>query len=58
MIIIDNGQQFSGAQFCKFCQEYSITQGFTSVEHPRANGKAKVTNKTLLQYLKALLDQA
>lgn len=57
-IITDNSCQFSSAQFCKFCEEFGISQWFTSVEHLQANSKAKVTNRTLLQGLKAQLDQA
>jgi len=58
VIITDNGRQFSGAKLRKFCEDHMIQQRFTSVAHPQANGEAEVTNRTLLQGIKARLERA
>ena len=52
-LITDNGRQFVGAKFAEFCEDLNIFHNFTSVAHPQANGEAKVTNRTLLQGIKA-----
>ena len=46
------------SRFAKFYQSLDISYYFTSVGHPRANGEAEVTNRTLLQELKTRLDRA
>ena len=58
MLITDNGHQFTGAQFKKFCEEHGILYYLTSVIHPQANGEAEVTNHTILRGLKIRLDKA
>lgn len=48
IIISDNGKQFADNPFKSWCAELHITQKFTSVYHPQANGQTEVTNRTLL----------
>ena len=58
IIISDNGKQFSNNPFKEWCEELKIKQNFTSVAHPQANGQTEVTNRTILQGLKARLGKA
>lgn len=46
-IISDNGKQFAENLFKSWCEGLRITQRFTSVYHPQANGQTEVTNRTL-----------
>ena len=57
-IITDNGCQFDNLKFIKFCNGLCISHKLTLIAHPQSNCKAKVMNRTLLQELKAWLDQA
>ena len=57
-LITDNGRQFDNKRFEEFCSEFQINHRFTSVAHPQSNGEAEVTNRTILQGLKARLTQA
>ncbi|KAL0298791.1 UNVERIFIED_CONTAM: hypothetical protein Sradi_6538900 [Sesamum radiatum] len=56
--ITDNGTQFQGKEFKRWCLELKIKQYFTSVGTPQSNGQTEVTNRTILQHLKTRLDQA
>ena len=58
VIISDNGRQFSGIKLAEYCQGLGITQCFTSVGHPQANGEAEVANRILLHGIKTRLDRA
>ncbi|GJY15778.1 reverse transcriptase domain-containing protein [Tanacetum coccineum] len=58
IIVSDNGKQFSNNPFREWCEELKIKQNFTSVAHPQANGQIEVTNRTILQGLKARLGKA
>ncbi len=58
ILISDNGRQFDNARFREFCSEFGIDHRFTSVAHPQTNGETEVTNRTILQGLKARLDQS
>ncbi|KAL2251820.1 UNVERIFIED_CONTAM: Gag-Pol polyprotein [Sesamum indicum] len=55
VLISDNGTQFQGRQITSWLQELKIQQNFTAVGHPQANGQTEVTNRTILQHLKARL---
>ena len=57
-IISDNGKQFTGFKLIEYCQDLGITQCFTSVGHPQANGEAEVANRILLQGIKTHQDRA
>ncbi|XP_073021105.1 uncharacterized protein [Primulina eburnea] len=54
-LISDNGRQFQGKKITSWCQEMKIIQSFTLVAYPQANGKTKVTNRIIVQALKARL---
>lgn len=57
-IITDNDQQFNNQAFRDFCIELHIRHRFTSVDHPKSNGEAKVTNWIILQGLPTKLDES
>ncbi|XP_075492570.1 uncharacterized protein LOC142530631 [Primulina tabacum] len=54
-IISDNGRQFQCKGITSWCQEMKITQSFTSVAYPQANGQTEVVNRVIVQALKARL---
>ncbi|XP_073035281.1 uncharacterized protein [Primulina eburnea] len=54
-LISDNGRQFQGKGITSWCQEMKITQSFTSVAYPQANGQTEVVNRIIVQALKARL---
>ncbi|KAK4394711.1 hypothetical protein Sango_1625400 [Sesamum angolense] len=56
--IIDNGTQFQGKEFKRWCLELKIKQYFTFVGTPKSNGQTEVTSITILQHLKIHLDKA
>ncbi|KAL2253104.1 UNVERIFIED_CONTAM: hypothetical protein Sindi_0105100 [Sesamum indicum] len=51
-------KEFQEKKIVAWCKELKIQQNFTAVGNPQANGQAKVTNRTLLQYLKTRLEGA
>lgn len=51
-LISDNERQFQGKKITSWCQEMKITQSFTSVAYPQANGQTEVVNHILVQALK------
>ncbi|KAL2251354.1 UNVERIFIED_CONTAM: Retrovirus-related Pol polyprotein from transposon opus [Sesamum indicum] len=55
VLISDNGTQFQGRKIAAWLQELKIQQNFTAVGHPQSNGQTEVTNRTILQHLKARL---
>ncbi|KAL2230407.1 UNVERIFIED_CONTAM: Gag-Pol polyprotein [Sesamum indicum] len=55
VLISDNGTQFQGRKITAWLQELKIQQNFTTVGHPQSNGQTEVTNRTILQHLKARL---
>ncbi|XP_071906225.1 uncharacterized protein [Coffea arabica] len=58
VIISDNSRQFADHPFKRWCENLGITQHFTSVGHPQANGQTENFNRTLLHGLKTRLHQA
>ena len=57
-IISDNERQFDSQSFKEFYSELGIKNQFSSPGHPQANGQTEVTNWTLLENIKARLDEA
>ncbi|XP_065002236.1 uncharacterized protein LOC135635220 [Musa acuminata AAA Group] len=57
-IITDNGPQFAGRRFRKFCASHGIQLRFSSVAHPPMNGLVEVTNRSILDGLKRRVSAA
>ncbi|KAL2237266.1 UNVERIFIED_CONTAM: Gag-Pol polyprotein [Sesamum indicum] len=55
VLVSDNGTQFQAKRIAAWLKELKIQQNFTSVGHPQANGQTEVTNRTILQHLKAII---
>ncbi|XP_073295894.1 uncharacterized protein [Primulina huaijiensis] len=51
----NNGRQFQGKKITSWCRKMKITQSFTSVAYPQANGQTEVINRIIVQALKARL---
>ncbi|XP_027077127.2 uncharacterized protein [Coffea arabica] len=58
VLMSDNGRQFADNPFKSWCAELGISQHFTSVGHPQANGQVENANRTILQGLKTRLELA
>jgi transposase InsO family protein len=50
-IITDNGTQFTGKKFLKFCDD-NICVDWAAIAHPRTNGQVEMDNGMILQGLK------
>ena len=48
-IIMDNGTQFTGKKFLRFCDEYHIWVDWAAIVHPRTNEQVEHTNGMVLQ---------
>jgi hypothetical protein len=53
--ITDNGPQFANDPFKQWCIDHHVQQKLTSVYHPQANGQVEVTNRTIINGIKARL---
>nr|CAB3471350.1 unnamed protein product [Digitaria exilis] len=51
-IITDNGTQFTGKKFLKFCDDFHIRVDWSVVAHPQTNGQVERANGMILQGLK------
>ena len=58
VIVMDNGPQFDSAIFCTFCSELNIKNLYSTPHYPQSKGQMDVTNKTLLNALKKMLERA
>ncbi|XP_027150204.1 uncharacterized protein LOC113750429 [Coffea eugenioides] len=58
VLISDSRRQFAENPFRSWCVELGISQHFTSVGHPQANGQVENVNRTILQGLKTRLELA
>ena len=56
LVIMDNGGEFSSAEFKEFCHKANIKQGFTIPYHPRGNSVLERAHRTLKTIL-AILSQ-
>jgi len=51
-IITNNGTQFTGKKFLKFCDDYHIRVDWSAVAHPQTNDQVDRANGRILQGLK------
>ena len=51
-IITDNGTNFTGKEFLRFCDDNHIRVDWAAVAHPRTNGQVERANGMVLQGLK------
>ncbi|KAL0430801.1 UNVERIFIED_CONTAM: Pol polyprotein [Sesamum radiatum] len=58
VLISDNGTQFQGKAIMAWCKELKIQQDFIAVGNPQVNDQTKVTNCTILQHLKMIMERA
>ena len=58
ILISDNGLQFVENPFRYWCTAKGISQRFTSVAHPQANGQTEVSNRTIVNGIKKRLGKA
>ena len=58
VLVSDNGKQFVNDSFRDFCSQLGIRNHYSSPAHPQANGKVKVTNRSLLKIIKTRLEGA
>jgi transposase InsO family protein len=54
-IVSDNGKQFEDNPFKTWCEQLKITQIFTSVAHPQANGQVERVNISIVEGIKIRL---
>ncbi|XP_076915495.1 uncharacterized protein LOC143574865 [Bidens hawaiensis] len=54
-LVSDNGTQFADSGLQEWLRELQVTQVFTSVAHPQANGQVERTNRTIKEGIKARL---
>ena len=50
-IITDNGTQFTGKKFLRFCDDFHIRVDWSTVAHPQTNGQVECANGMILQGL-------
>ncbi|XP_028120009.1 uncharacterized protein LOC114317468 [Camellia sinensis] len=58
VLITDNGTQFDGKIFRKFCANLRIEYRNSSPGYPQSNGQAKTSNKTIINGVKKRLEHA
>ncbi|KAK9049882.1 hypothetical protein SSX86_031149 [Deinandra increscens subsp. villosa] len=56
-IVSDNGKQFADNPFREWCEELAISQTFTSVAHPQANGQVERMNRSIVEGIKMRLEK-
>ena len=57
-LLFDNGLQFDSKVFREFCSDVGIKNRYSTPAYPKSNGRAKATNKAIVNGLKKLLDRA
>ena len=57
-LISDNGLQFDSRAFREFCYDLGIKNRYFNLAYPQSNGQAEAINKTILNGLKKMLDDA
>ena len=57
-LILDNGLQFDGKAFRRYCYDLEITNKYSTPAYPQRNGQAKAVNKVIVNALKKRLGDA
>jgi transposase InsO family protein len=52
-VLIDNGTQFMGAKFTRYCADFGISHQVSSIAHPQMNGQVEQANRLILQGMKS-----
>ena len=55
-IVSDRGKEFDNKVVRELCTQFGIKRILTSAFHPQSNGQAERFNRTMIQYLKAMMD--
>ena len=56
VLISNNGLQFDGKMFRRYCGELGITNKYSTPAYPQGNGQAEAVNKVIVSGLKKRLD--
>ncbi len=56
VMLSDNVAEFRNAVVAEICSQFFITQMFTAVYHPAANGLVERTNRTILEVLRPIVN--
>jgi transposase InsO family protein len=56
-IVTDNDQAFKSMAMISFCQKYNIILGHSTMYYPQGNGLAELSNKSLINIIKKVLDE-
>ena len=57
-LLSDNGLQFDSRNFREYCNEFGITNRYSTPAYPQGNGQAEAVNKVIVSGLKKRLDDA
>ena len=55
IIVSDNGKEFSNKIADTLCSHFNIKHVFTSVAHPQTNSQAESFNRSIIKYMRAML---
>ena len=58
VLISDNGLQFDGKAFRKYCSDLGIKNRYSTPAYPQGNEQAETVNKVIVNGLKKRLDDA
>ena len=56
MLVTDNGKEFKNNDMAEICRKFDITHQTTSPYHPQSNAQCERQNRTIIKYLKTVLD--
>ncbi|XP_059073764.1 uncharacterized protein LOC131874413 [Cryptomeria japonica] len=56
-MVMDNVMCFRSEEFAEFCANYGIIMSYSSPYHPRGNGQAESSNRSLLNIIKKILEE-
>ena len=56
MLVTDNGKEFKNNDMAEICRKFNIIHRTTSPYHPQSNAQCERQNRTIIKYLKTVLD--